>query len=299
MFEHARLKLTAWYLLIIMVVSISFSAVIYRVLASELDRIERVEELRVSRGLTPPSIFIDPDVRAETQNRLGFILLGINLLILGGSAVAGYFLAGRTLTPIADMVDEQNRFITDASHELRTPLTALKSEIEVNLRSNALDIAQARKLLQSNLEEVNNLQVLSDGLIKLTQYQKDHNGLPMTNVSLKAVSTEAVRKITAAAKAKNIDVVNKVQNATLTGNQPTLTELLVIFLDNAIKYSKKQKTVKLESKRTDGHIVLRISDQGIGIDEKEYSPPFQPFLPCRQVENQNRRKRLWTGAFDR
>jgi two-component system sensor histidine kinase MprB len=69
------------------------------------------------------------------------------------------------------MVDEQTRFIADASHELRTPLTSLKSEIEVNLRDKKLALADAKKLLKSNLEEVNNLQVLSDELIKLTQYQ--------------------------------------------------------------------------------------------------------------------------------
>jgi signal transduction histidine kinase len=67
------------------------------------------------------------------------------------------------------MVDEQTRFIADASHELRTPLTSLKSEIEVNLRDKKLALADAKKLLKSNLEEVNNLQVLSDELIKLTQ----------------------------------------------------------------------------------------------------------------------------------
>ena len=78
-------------------------------------------------------------------------------------------MVGRTLRPIAEMVDEQTRFIADASHELRTPLTSLKSEIEVNLRDKKLALADVKKLLKSNLEEVNNLQVLSDELIKLTQ----------------------------------------------------------------------------------------------------------------------------------
>ena len=59
------------------------------------------------------------------------------------------------------MLDEQNRFITDSSHELRTPLTSLKSEIEVALRDKKLTLQGANKLLGSNLEEVNNLQVLS------------------------------------------------------------------------------------------------------------------------------------------
>lgn len=71
------------------------------------------------------------------------------------------------------MVDGQGRFITDASHEFRTPLTSLKSEIEVHLRDKNLNLKNAKKLLESNLEEVNNLQYLSDNLIKLTQFSEE------------------------------------------------------------------------------------------------------------------------------
>ena len=71
------------------------------------------------------------------------------------------------------MVKDQNRFISDASHELRTPLTSLKTEIEVNLRDKNLKPDQLKKILLSNLEEVNHLQYLSDNLIKFTQYQKN------------------------------------------------------------------------------------------------------------------------------
>lgn len=287
MFQKARIKLTAWYLLIIMLISMSFSVAIYRTLTAELDRLARVEESRQERrlpqiipGQEPNELapaLLDPDVIAETNQRLILRLFLINLLILAGSAVAGYFLAGKTLKPIGDMMDEQNRFITDASHELRTPLTSLKSEIEVNLRDKNITIDDAKKLLQSNLEEVNNLQVLSDGLIKLTQYQKDHNGLPMIKIQLNTITTDAIKKISTAAKAKNIRIENAMQNVTITGNQPALTELFVIFLDNAIKYSRKQKVVKLESKRNDGHIVIRISDEGIGIDQKDIPHLFDRF----------------------
>jgi signal transduction histidine kinase len=82
------------------------------------------------------------------------------------SALSGYFLAGRTLRPIKNMLDEQNRFITDASHELNTPLTALKTSLEVNLRNKQLNLEEAREVLKSNLEDVNNLQSLSEELIK-------------------------------------------------------------------------------------------------------------------------------------
>jgi two-component system, OmpR family, sensor histidine kinase CiaH len=292
MFHSTRLKLTGWYLLIIMIISTMFSVGIYRILSSELDRVEQIEKSRMQRrlleqqGLIPPQMFrnpsspmffIDPDVIEETKNRLKIMLLIINVTILGGSAMAGYFLSGRTLQPIKDMIDEQNRFVTDASHELRTPLTSLKSEIEVNLRDNKLNLEDARKLLKSNLEEVNNLQILSDGLIKLTQYQKGNNGLVITEVLLKNVSTEAVKKVSALAKNKQINIVNGIGNEIIEGSSIELTELVIIFLDNAIKYSPKKTTIHLASEKKDGHVIISIMDQGVGINEDDIPHLFDRF----------------------
>jgi signal transduction histidine kinase len=280
-----------------MVISISFSVAIYRVLTSELDRLARAEESRVERRLpefqinpSPPGVpntILDLNLLEETKNRIEIILLLINVLILGGSAFAGYMLAGRTLNPIADMVDEQNRFITDASHELRTPLTSLKSEIEVNLRDPNLSLDQTKILLKSNLEEVNSLQVLSDGLIRLTQYQQGQCEVTFTTIQLTAIVKEAIRKITNAAKAKHITITNDVRIMTLEGNQTSLTELFVIFLDNAIKYSPKEKTIHLTSKKNNNHITIEIADQGIGIDEKDIPHLFDRFYRADKSRTKN------------
>jgi len=50
----------------------------------------------------------------------------------------GYFLAGKTLKPIENMLEKQKRFVSDAAHELRTPSTAAKTELEVALRDKKL-----------------------------------------------------------------------------------------------------------------------------------------------------------------
>lgn len=290
MFQKTRLKLTAWYLLIIMLVSLSFSLVIFRIATSELDRVERIARLRAESGIlprpyvyNPPSkseslrfVFLDPDLIAETKNRLALILALINLGILGASAMAGYFLAGQTLKPIAEMVEEQSRFVTDASHELRTPLTSLKSEIEVNLRDKKLTLSGAKNLLQSNLEEVNNLQTLSDALIRLTQYRGDNN-LEMTELSLSELAWSALKKVGIMAADKKISLENKVRDLTLFGHRTSLTELLVILLDNAIKYSPEGKKVILSSEKNDGWVYLSITDEGSGIDEKDLPHLFDRF----------------------
>lgn len=284
MFHSTRLKLTAWYLVIIMVISCLFSIAIYRGIDSELGRFERSQGIRHERleqelGLPVPTSnnAFDPQLIVDARNRLKLNLLLINLGILTIAGASGYFLAGRTLKPIAEMVSEQNRFITDASHELRTPLTSLKSEIEVNLRDKNLGIAGARKLLESNLEDVNSLQSLSESLIRLTQYQKTGNSLDFEQLSLLEVLRESIKKITALARAKNIQINNKVKDSKIVADKQSLGELFVILLDNAIKYSPKNTRISISSKSDESWIEVNIEDQGFGIDQKEIPHLFERF----------------------
>src|SRR5260221_12833600 len=148
MFQSARIKLTTWYLVIIMTISICFSAFVYRLLSEEFDRFDRIQRYRFEHiiqdgQLPPPHMIPDPSLLNEVKQRLVIALGLIDLFILIVSGILSYFLAGRTLKPIQSMVDEQNRFISDASHELRTPLTALKSSMEVFLRDHNSTIDDA------------------------------------------------------------------------------------------------------------------------------------------------------------
>lgn len=298
MFHKARFKLTAWYLVIIMLISICFSVAIYEILTYELDRVERMQRIRQERQFSitdggavvelrpraqrPP--MIDPEIIEETKARLKSMLISINLGILGFSSLAGYFLAGRTLRPIKEMVDEQNRFIADASHELRTPLTSLKSEIEVNLRDKKLNLTDAKKILESNLEEVNNLQYLSDNLIKLTQYQKINGNIVFEKVQLEEVAKEAIKKVANLARRKKITIKNEIKTQMFEADKQSLIELLVILLDNAIKYSEKNTAIEISSSLS-GHlgggglksVVIKVQDQGVGIDKKDLPHLFDRF----------------------
>jgi signal transduction histidine kinase len=213
----------------------------------------------------------------ESKHRLQLMLLAINLGILTLSALGGYYLAGRTLRPIQEMVNQQNQFITDASHELKTPLTALKTEIEVSLRDTKLSLTDAKKLLKSNLEEVNSLQSLSESLIKLSYnpslLQKNYS----ENISLKEESDLAIKKIQSLAKMKQIKIDNKIGGQYIHAARGTITDLMTIFLDNSIKYSPEKTTISLFSSTTDGVVLISIKDQGIGIKKADQSKIFNRF----------------------
>ena len=292
MFKSARLKLTAWYLLIIMVISISFSTFIYLGLTREFDRVLRIQEYRIEHQGTlqrliqrpiwqnddiPFSRPPDPQVISEARSRIAEGLLGINIIIFIFSSLAGYFLAGRTLRPIKKMVDEQNRFITDASHELNTPLTALKTSIEVNLRNKKFNLNDAKKTLLSNLEEVDNLQLLSDELIKITQYQKPNGNFQFENVSIKEIIGVSVNRVLPIAKNKNIEIKTKIVNLKVNAEKRSLIELFTILLDNAIKYSPSKEDIVVSAEKTDHKIKVLVKDSGLGIDKKDLPFIFDRF----------------------
>jgi two-component system, OmpR family, sensor histidine kinase CiaH len=292
MFHYARLKLTAWYLLIIMIISISFSAFIYFGAAREYDRILRIEQYRVIHPMQPGIILQRPPSDTDlfalpsrqdneliewAKLRALEALFGINVIILFLSALSGYFLAGRTLRPIKNMIDEQNRFITDSSHELNTPLTSLKTSIEVNLRDKNFNAEKAKEVLKSNLEDVNNLQFLSAELIKLTQYQDQNNSLPFESFNLLDIIQEAVEKVKSLAKGRSISIKLDIPKTQVMGDRRSLTELFIILLDNAIKYSPNKTTVSVSVKKPDSKVQILIKDNGIGIDKKDIPYIFDRF----------------------
>ena len=121
-FHSTRLKLTAWYVIISIIITLIFSVVIYLGIATQLDRMSEFQQFNIQNSvrISPPvntPMPLPPPVDPESvKNRILFILIIVNGVVLCVSGGAGYILAGRTLRPIKEMMDEQSRFITDASH---------------------------------------------------------------------------------------------------------------------------------------------------------------------------------------
>lgn len=290
LFQSARLKLTAWYLFIIMLISVSFSFVMYRMINLEIERVARMQRFRVERrllrdvliptfpndGSTPSIPFADPDILEEAKNRTLYILLGLNTCILVLSGGFGYVLAGRTLEPIKKMLDDQEHFVSNASHELRTPLTALKSNLEVHLRDEKLTVTDAQQLIKESIEDVDSLTRLTERLLliarpnaKKINYKK--------NISSDKVIESALKIIHPLAINKNIRINTKIKAIPIIADSESLVELCVILFENALKYSSFDSNISILSAKKKNLFELTISDNGIGIAKKDLPHIFDRF----------------------
>lgn len=279
MFHSAALRLTFWYLAIIMVLSIVFSGALYRLSVNELDR-------NVNRQIGYFNNFLGPrdttnylqlrhEQLDEGRTHLKADLVVFNLMVLVGGGAASYWLARRTLEPIEQALESQSRFAADASHELRTPLTAIQTENEVALRDPKLNKTQATDLLKSNLEEVAKLKALSEGLLKLANTSGRIDN-PQT-VAVKDIIEPAVERLAKAAELKHIKIVNKPNQLTVRGDPDSLVELVSILIDNAIKYSPNKSQVTIVTSRQHKDVLIEVADRGTGIERSELAKIFDRF----------------------
>ncbi|MGF7228417.1 MAG: sensor histidine kinase [Candidatus Saccharibacteria bacterium] len=278
-FAKSRIaRLAVSYLAIIMVMSIGFSVVFYNTSASELGRRLPPSSFFSQYQDNAPSgysSYVESRV-AQGRQHLFTNLILLNFLALVAGSYVSYLLAERTLEPIEEAMEAQARFASDASHELRTPLAAIQAENEVALRKGTLSEARARKLIQSNLEEVIKLRELADGLLRLAR--EDNHELTMKPVAASEITTEAMNRVLKTAQAKHIDITDTVPaHLSMIGDQPSLVQIVSVLLDNAIKYSREKQHIFVTAEQKGKFVTLSVQDEGRGIASENLPRIFDRF----------------------
>ncbi len=285
MFKQAKLKLTAWYLAIIMAITIAFSSTVYMsierstqtALETQVRRIQRqMHEYGDDRPM--PRFFeaqYDIDALLEFRHRVLLNLVGINLLVFVIAGGLGYFLAGKTLAPIEKMTNKQKRFISDAAHEMKTPLTAMKTDLEVTLRDKNLNLEDSKQTMNNTIEEIDKLHLLTNRLLKESQNGYEENITQELKVN--EILMKVLGKLKNMASEKDQTISSDLKPSKIKGDPTKIEELFTNIIENAIKYNKPGKEVKIISYAKNGQSVTKVFDEGIGISEEDLPNIFEPF----------------------
>jgi signal transduction histidine kinase len=279
MFRSTTLKLTGWYLLVLMTLSIIFSVIIYQITCQEVyDRLVRFEEsVQVLQEDYGSDIQSFEDYRiseqSEAMNHIRNELISVNVFVLVLGGFLSYYLARRHLRPIEEAHQSQSRFTSDASHELRTPLAVMKLEIETALKDKKISSDELKNVLQSNLEEVEKLSSLAEILLSLSKMENSKIDLGPVNllkITKQVISDYKIPN-------KRVELKNS-KNPVIIGNETAINELIRILVDNAIQYSPKNTKIVINLKKTDGKGIFEISNEGEGIHPDKMPYIFERFF---------------------
>lgn len=285
-FKSARARLALTYLIIIMALTVGFSAVFYSqsLRAADVGLTKQLNELRDNLYFTTTDgldRIHDAELRRFRDNLLAKLALFNAGMFAVGSA-ASYLLARRSLRPLEEALVAQSRFTSDAAHELRTPLTAMKTEIEVALRDKNFKSSEARAVLESNLEEIAKLETLTAGLLRLASSSEKIDRSNWQSYKLSEILQTAEDRLIDKARARNIVIEIPPSQVIVCGDPDQLVELFVTLLGNAIKYSHDNGKVQVKTHENERKIVVDVIDEGVGIAAVDLPHIFERFYRADQ-----------------
>lgn len=178
-------------------------------------------------------------------------------------------------------VDRQRlRFLANVSHELRTPLTALRGEAEVTLRGASKSEDAYRETLTTIVGQTASMGRLVDDLLFVARSDSGDIQFDFRQVALADVLTEVLHQFAGLARLRDMPITATVVDPGLTvrADERRLKQVLLIVLDNALKYSDPGQSVEIGVDDSDRQFVeVHVRDHGHGIDPKEIERVFDRF----------------------
>ncbi len=216
----------------------------------------------------------------ETLDKLLTVLAVGGSIGIGLSALGGWFLAGKSLKPVHAAFARQQAFVADASHELRTPLAVIRANAEY------LQLEQPESAEVSDIvDESERLSNLIDTLLLVARGDA-HREQVREPVDLGAVAEQGASSLSPLARDRGVDLaVDAGGGLLVSGDRDQLRQLVVILVDNALRYTEPGGRVDVRVRESGAAATLAVTDTGIGIPAEALAHVFERFYRTDAARN--------------
>lgn len=208
------------------------------------------------------------------------------------AVVAGLFLAKRALIPIQRSWEKQQQFIADASHELRTPLSVILLNLERLFRNPDHTIEQESEQIMVSIQETKRLNKLVADLLTLARTDSNELQILKQRIRVDEIVQKGVQSFRPLAAMKEMEIETQIDPLLETmGDAERLQQLIIILLDNALKYNDKHGKITVTCQKEGNWATIVVADNGIGIPKEEL-----PFIFDRFYRGDKMRSRSTDGT---
>jgi len=223
----------------------------------------------------------------KKRNSAKYISEGATFLLL---ILIGAFYVYRSVRRQFKLQLQQQNFMMAVTHELKTPIAVAKLNLETMQKYN-LEPEKQKKLIRTTLDETSRLNFLTNNILVASQLEGQTNLTDKEDLNLSDLLTDCLRDFRN--RFHEREILEEIEADTEVKGDALLLQMLINNLvENAIKYSPKDKPVKAVLKKNETGVLLEIKDEGPGIPDEEKKKIFSKFY---RIGNESTRKTQGTG----
>ena len=200
--------------------------------------------------------------------------------------IVSYLLSSLAIKPIAENLKKQKQFIADASHDLKTPLTVILANTNIIMEHPDETVESQMQWIESTKEESEKLKSMTNKLLELAQSENIKNKLNIETVNLSDVCHKLLLQFEPIAYDKNISIDETILDEIFAKTDlESVSRLLSILLDNAIKYCDENGTVSVSLIDNKHNIEFSVNNTGSIIPKEDLPHVFERFYRADKVRN--------------
>ncbi len=251
----------------------------YRAINLKLDSEENNQDRYIQ-------LMINVDSEKNLIDRYKQIILCSILFGISISIIASYIISKKTLNPIKETVERQSEFVENVSHELRTPLTIIQAKQELLLQEPDSKIIDKIEDISLTIEETKRISKLTKDLLLLARADSKTMKINKEEIEIDKFIENFVKPYIELAEMQNKKIILNLNfDNIISIDVNKIHQVLVILLDNALKYTEEKDSVTISTFNKDGKCLIEVKDTGIGISDEGIKRVFDRFYREDKARN--------------